>query len=567
MPFEAKENTMGKVLNKVIFDIPRNQRRYVWDKDNWRDLYEDIIFSISENKPHFMGSIVLEQTAEKHDLTYYTIIDGQQRISTITFAIIAIMKLFYERSMDDAFEGTVSYLQSKNNRNQKLHILNSDYHISISSFVSGILSIEDRDISISSFVDTHTLSKARDKRIGEAIKYFYSTIKDEIENVDDPNERLIAIRDAILDIAVVKIVSSSEEDSYTIFEILNARGLDLEPHELLKNFIMRYIQPVELRDDAKAKWEEMESAVGSAMNRFIKHYTTHKYGVTRDKYSSPYQTIQKNNRGKNVAELLDDIKLKSEYYKKIIHPTIGEDGNCTQQEYSVFSFFKAKKFEQFRPIILSLIHQKELGKVDDTKYELSLKYIYNFFVCYTIIGEEKSNKLEDVVFKYARLLENEYSDAVLQEFASSLKRKIPSLEWFSNVFRNIGWSNHYDLYKGEKCKNRVKIILEVIEKFISQNESVREFTIEHILPDSESIDNAQVGNLIPLEESLNRRCDAKPLSEKYPIYESSNFASARGTATQYAGSEFNASSRTMYLAQLLYNNILELNQLDFSIDT
>jgi len=71
MSFEAKNNSMGSILNKVIFEIPRNQRRYVWNKDNWQDLYEDIIFSISEEKPHFMGSIVLEETSKKHDLTYY----------------------------------------------------------------------------------------------------------------------------------------------------------------------------------------------------------------------------------------------------------------------------------------------------------------------------------------------------------------------------------------------------------------------------------------------------------------------------------------------------------------
>lgn len=567
MSFEAKEHSVGSVLNKVIFDIPRNQRRYVWNKENWHDLYEDIVFSIVEEKPHFMGSIVLEEKDKKYDLTYYTIIDGQQRISTITFAIIAIMKLFFERGMDDAFEGTISYLQSKNNRNQKLNILNSDYHTSIGSVISAILSIEDKDISISAFVDTHILSKKKDKCIGEAIKYFYFTIKSDIESQDDPNERLIAIRDAFLDVTVVKIVSSSEEDSYTIFEILNARGQDLEPHELLKNFIMRYIQPTNLRDDAKIKWEEMECAVGSTINKFVKHYTTHKFGDIRDKYGSPYHAIQKNYRGKNVSELLDDIKLKSEYYRKIISPTIGTEGNCNQLEFKIFTFFKTKKFEQFRPIILSLIHQKELEKIDNTKYEAALKYIYNFFVCYTIIGEEKSNKLEDLVYKYARLLENEYSDNLLQEFASNLKRKIPSLDWFTNAFKNIGWSNHHDLYKGEKCKNRVQIILEVIEKFKSQNDSINEFTIEHMLPDSESIDNSQIGNLIPLEESLNRRCDTKPLSEKYVIYSESNFASARGVSALYVDKEFKASQRTEFLARLIYNNILELNQLDFTIDT
>ena len=567
MSFEAKEHSMGSVLNKVIFDIPRNQRRYVWNKDNWTDLYEDIVFSISEGKPHFMGSIVLEETAKKHDLTYYTIIDGQQRISTIIFAIIAIMKLFYERGMDDAFEGTISYLQSKNNRNQKLNILNSDYHTSIGSITSAILSIGDRAISISAFIDTHILSKNKDKCIGEAIKYFYFTIKSDIESYDDTNERLIAIRDTILDITVVRIVSSSEEDSYTIFEILNARGQDLEPHELLKNFIMRYIQPTELRDDAKTKWEEMESVVGSTINKYVKHYTTHKFGDIRDKYSSPYHAIQKNYRGKNVAELLDDIKLKSEYYSKIIHPVIGHDGNCSSTEYKVFMFFKTKKFEQFRPIILSLIHQKEIEKIDNTKYELALKYIYNFFICYAIIGEEKSNKLEDIVFKYAPLLENEYSDETLQAFASSLKRKIPGLEWFTNAFRNIGWSKYFDLYKGEKCKNRVQIILEIIEMFVSQNNGINDFTIEHILPDSEGIENSQIGNLIPLEDSLNRRCGSKPLSDKYTIYKESCFTSARKITERYEKTGFNASQRTEFLAKLIYNNILEFNQFDFTIDT
>ena len=54
-------------------------------------------------------------------------------------------------------------------------------------------------------------------------------------------------------------------------------------------------------------------------------------------------------------------------------------------------------------------------------------------------------------------------------------------------------------------------------------------------------DNSQIGNLIPLEESLNRRCDTKPLSEKYVIYSESNFASARGVSALYVDKEFKAS--------------------------
>ena len=52
------------------------------------------------------------------------------------------------------------------------------------------------------------------------------------------------------------------------------------------------------------------------------------------------------------------------------------------------------------------------------------------------------------------MLEDDYSDELLQEFADNLKRKIPSYEWFLNAFKNVGWSNHYDLYRGERNKTR-----------------------------------------------------------------------------------------------------------------
>lgn len=566
MAFEAKDYAISDILNKSVFDIPRNQRRYVWKKPHWQDLYEDIVFSITETKPHFVGSIVLEGEGKKDGLSYYTIIDGQQRLTTITIVLLAIMKHFHENDMTDDFLGTISYLQSKNNSNQDITILNSEYHVSLASLIRNMIALKDKSLSMASFVEANTLSKTKDKCIGDALRFFYSAIRDDVQQVDNVQKRLREIRNAVLDMTAVKIVSSSEEDSYTIFEILNARGQELAAHELLKNYIMRYIQPTERRDDAKMMWKDMERAVGSSMDKFIKHYATHRFGDTRDKYNSPYQVIQKATHGQNIGELFDDIKLKSEYYSKIIHPDKGEDGNCDEIEYAIFDFFRTKRFEQFRPVLLSLIHQRSLGKLSSQKYELTLKYIYNFFVCYTIIGEEKSNKLEDVVFKYARMLEDSYSDELLQEFANNLKRKIPSYEWFLNAFKNVGWSNHYDLYKGEKNKTRVQIILEVIELFVSQAHNAHDFTVEHILPDSDGITNAQIGNLIPLEDALNRSCANKSLTDKCGFYEKSSFTSARGIATRFREKPFDPSKRTEYLAKLMYNNILELNQFDYSKD-
>lgn len=101
MSFDAKDYSISEILTKSVFDIPRNQRRYVWKKDRWNDLFEDLVFSISQKKAHFLGSFVLEEDSKDGGLSYYTIIDGQQRLTTITLLLLAIMKHFRENGMND----------------------------------------------------------------------------------------------------------------------------------------------------------------------------------------------------------------------------------------------------------------------------------------------------------------------------------------------------------------------------------------------------------------------------------------------------------------------------------
>lgn len=569
MSFDAHDKQIGEILNRAVFDIPRNQRRYVWTRNNWKELLEDIVFSCKKDvTPHFIGSIVLESKGKRDGLDYYTIIDGQQRITTIVLALIAIMKLLVEYGMEDDYLGTLEYIRVKNNRNQKMPIIVSDYHVSLENLIEGIEEKETiRKQAMSVFVDTRIVSKKKDKLVGDALKYYYNEIKQICEEDDEPTERLLEIRNAIISMTIVSIVSTSEEDSYTIFEILNARGQELEDHELLKNYVMRYIQPIEKRDVAKIKWEEMELKLGSYFKRYISHYARHRFGKVQGDTDSDYRIIYKNTKGTDINVLLNDIKIKSEYYLKFVNPqTQGEDKNCSPTEYEVFSFFKKKRQEQFRPVVLSLLHQKELGNLSEELYEQSIKFIYNFFVCYTLIGEEKSNKLQDVVYKYAVILENDYSYDNLKAFGRTLKGKIPDYDWFLNSFRNLGWSNHSEMFKGEKNKHRVQITLEIIEKYVSQKFEVPEFTIEHILPDSENDENAHIGNLIPLESKLNEKCGNKPLSQKYKIYHDSDFMTARHVAERYEDKAIDIASRTEFLCKLVYNNILELTQLDYSED-
>ncbi len=265
------------------------------------------------------------------------------------------------------------------------------------------------------------------------------------------------------------------------------------------------------------------------------------------------------NRGVNTEQLLEDLRLKAEYYSIMLSPAAArEAGRCSKEENRIFSFFKKKRQEQLRPVLLSLIHMNRVGKISDKLYNKALEFIYNFYVCYNIIGEENSNKITNVVYKFAEKIENDYCDEVLTEFISELKKKMPSKAVFINAFKNVGWSHHSSFYEGDKNKDRVQTVLEVWERHINEGECSEEFTIEHILDDYESSDNGQIGNLIPLELRQNGNLSGKSYDEKIAVYEDSQYKTARKFAKRYSGKVFKPTDRTEFLAEKFYDEVLSI---------
>ena len=558
MGFKADEKKVRLLLSNSVYAIPRNQRRYVWGRTNWQALYDDISFVVNTpkyNKDHFIGSVVLQSEKSKDNIDHYTIIDGQQRIITISLFLSAIMYILKERDLKKDFKGMRSFLISKNIKDEDECVINSDFHLSIARFIYDICDWDKRiDRSLRSRLNQIVVDKTIDKPIIDCLLFYY----DLLNELSD--KELLEIRNGIINTNYIDIRAESTEDSYTIFEILNARGQTLEDHELLKNFIMRYTTPQQKRriDIVKSDWENIiDRSLGTHAKRFLKHYATHKYVlVNRNKI---YEEIKNNTKLNDVNTLLEDILLKAGYYKKLLYPTIeGENANCSDVEYGIFTFFNIKRAEQFRPIILSFIHHKNLEKISEEKYIKYLMFMYNFFICYNIIGEDKSNKLEDVIYKYAPLLENEFSDDNCNKFKDGLIKRLPNKETFSKNFVNLGWSNHTVFYSEQKNKDRVKLVLEVIEKHISRRNQIDDFSVEHILPDAEKEEHALIGNLLPLEENLNNKCSDKPLVEKIKYYKRSNFAITRGFAERYEQDQkFSIDSRGKHLATMLYDQILK----------
>ncbi len=564
MSFDAHEERALGLFNRKVYNVPRNQRRYVWNKDNWQELFDDVMAVVNQRiSSHFIGSIVLKIDPEENGLPHFSIIDGQQRIITLTIFFSSIMFWMKKLGMEDDFNGTKPYVIAKDDKNKDVVMVTAENNGSLENIVNAIVNLDDnliKKITPNSIVEKNLLNKS-DKNIGDAFKFYLSTIGEIYESGSKDTQILLALRNAVRDITFVIITATTEEDSYTIFEILNARGLDLEDHELLKNYIMRFIQPEVNRDRAKTEWNRMEELLGhSNITKFIRHYTTHRYGEYRSKTdTSDYKIIQSRNKGLDTWSLLSDLEKKAGYYLKLVSPAkTGDNPNCTDLEYRVYSFFKKKRQEQMRPVLLSLITKNAEGDLSDSLYERTIEFLYNYYICYNIIGDENSNRLTSTINKFADRIDKECTEEILQQFVDELRKKLPSESIFINAFRNVGWSHHDSIYEGEKNKTRVQTVLEVYERYMNSGICGDGFTIEHVGPDAENLENGQIGNLIPLEERLNKRCIGKTFEEKLEIYRESQYLTARKFSERYKNTGYDPNRRTDYMAKEFYTKVLNL---------
>lgn len=556
MSFSAQQQDVAKLFNKKIYVIPRNQRRYVWQKENWKDLLDDLLFIIQSksDKNHFIGSIVLIKNGAEGGISKYTIIDGQQRTFTVLFLLASIVYIFKEDGEKNLFYGLGECIMPKDIANNPQSAIIADYYDEWNAVISKICDWNNKEI-LSDLFRMNILDKDRYRCIEDCVMFFYETLRNKGIN------ELTKIRDVILMTNYVEIVASSEEDSYTIFEILNARGQQLEAHELLKNYIMRYIEPRNMADTVKEKWHEhIEKPLGTSVTRFFQHYMKHRYENLKVDQKDVYYVIKKEVGMNDVDSFFEDVLMKAIYYERLLHPTNDQiRQKLSDTEVFVFSFFNRRKAVQFRPVLLSLMHQKELGNIKQSDYEKVLNQIYNFWVCYNIIGEEKSNKLEEVIRKYSPLIEDNCTEEIIMDFIKSLHKRLPGEDAFIKMLSSLGWSHDTPFYSEKKNKGRVVVVLELLERFLGGN-SEQSFTIEHAIPDSRGPESALIGNLLPLEKDLNESLKDKPLADKIEAYKDSNFKTTRNFAKRYGGNpnRFDPNERARILGKKIYEEILTL---------
>lgn len=567
MAFDAQQKKINDILSGDFkYIIPRYQRKYVWQEKQWRELLEDIRYclDIDNEEPdgnsdwtHFLGSFVFEKKGK--DLI---VIDGQQRLTTITLMLCAICVLFNELGEEARFRGVTKYIIGTDDMGADYVRVNNQDLKNFQLIVDEATVYSTLQSKASLFASSYLENSSQDNvNIKQGFSFFYNQFQAMIHEHPQPVLYLSRIRDKIMGLDVIDIRATNQQESYNIFEILNARGVDLKQHELIKNYIFKYIHPRAQVDVAKIKWDAMEAKLyinkRSVLDNFFTHFVSHCYEKpTKD--SSEFRIIKQYVNRSQMSDFLNDLCEKASYYRMFYCPADCE--NIVIR--GVLQFFLDNNHRQFRPLFLSMISAYKHKKISVQEAEEFFVLLKNFYFGYGIVCGGKSNTIEDMVYLYARKIENEDAVSALRDLKEKLRQYYPPYSTFEASFVLMGWSRTLKSYKTPSKKKEVQYILSCIEEYhLSKNKelTVNDFTIEHIASDDGTDAHCTIGNLLPLAEPINGGASNKSFVEKIPYYNRSNFISTKNFVSRYGASSTwtkdNILERGKHMAHLSYDTI------------
>lgn len=268
---DAKARDLNQIFDGTIsFQIPLFQRPYVWDKDrNWEPLWEDIQGLLDYEilygryRKHFLGAVVLEQLKNvAGSIETHQVIDGQQRFTTLQLIMLAARDIARELGSEKYYERFSDLVTNKASKvdydHEKYKVWPTNRDRAAFKAVHEVGAVEKsldqhltREHLFASGLPEHTASKLTDGYL-----YFFNQIRrwllGELDDVDEESteikteDRLEALWKVIsAGLQVVVINLDDDDESQVIFETLNARGTQLLPADLVKNYLFRKAQTEE----------------------------------------------------------------------------------------------------------------------------------------------------------------------------------------------------------------------------------------------------------------------------------------------------------------------------------
>jgi uncharacterized protein with ParB-like and HNH nuclease domain len=570
LDLKAREYTIEDILfSNLRFKIPRYQRPYSWGTDHVTDFWNDLI---GQDEFYFIGSFILNFESFKESGAV-EVIDGQQRLLTITIFISVLRDLARElgaKDMAELYQRQCIIFEDKRGK-QAPRIGCGD---STNEFFRRYIQDQNDDIK-----ESEPATDEEDK-IKRNYIFFRDRVLSELDKFSEKSKKLDylqELRETIGNLEAIDISVNSEEDAYQIFETTNARNLQLSVADLLKNLFFQKIREKDGKDVAKERWTEIVNNIEETdtdLKRFLRYFWISKYKFVTEKqlFKAVKREITK------WDDFLVDLCNASMDYNRIIEG--GEDdwsdiknGNRIYKSLSALGFMRVTQCNVF---LLSLFRNlKKLG-TDPTK---TIELIERFSFNYSAVCGLPTNRVERIYSKYAIDIEKAVHESipkkisgnvqrVLVEFEKELAGLNPSFETFDEYFDEVSYKN------SDQSRQLVKYILSEINSLDEGGEHKIDFSnvnIEHILPLNPNRDWGlskkeikeyvnKIGNLTLIHKKLNSAVGNRPIKYKIKVLRESKIPMTKKLVKKlekldYEWGETEISKRQKELADIAYHKV------------
>ena len=537
--FNTRNDTYRKLMgNGLTYHVPRFQRDYSWGEDEWDDLWHDILGTIDpKGEPaHYMGYLVLQSADDKR----FDIIDGQQRLTTLSILVLAGLRQLQKLIQDH---------QDVERTRQRLEGLRQTYI----GFLDPVTLIPQSKLTLNrnndNYYQTYLVPlvdklprrgfKASEHSLRKAFEWFDKRIVEFLGSGADRGKNIASLIDSMSDRLFFTVITVTDQlNAYKVFETLNARGVRLSATDLLKNYLFSLLHregqhEAELRslDD---RWEQIVGRLGAeSFPDFLRAHWISRRTFVRQ--SDLFKTIRGQVTGRqDVFNLLQDMEEDMDAYLALTQP------DASEWPQSLRTFARnLRMFSVRQPLPLLLAGRRRL---DEVEFEKLLRAIVMISFRYNVIGNLQTSVQERTFHAEAvRIARKEHRK--LAEILEGLRSVYPSDDRFRSAFAEKSIS-----VKQTRNRRIVRYLLCEIERQTSG--SVIDFesskiSLEHICPTNpdngweqftdEEVDalSSRLGNMLLLEEGPNRNVGNAEYDVKRAAYGSSGYESTRNVAEDY----------------------------------
>ncbi|MDD2846585.1 MAG: DUF262 domain-containing HNH endonuclease family protein [Rhodoferax sp.] len=509
--------------NGKKYHVPAFQRDYSWEQEQWEDLWNDIDELVLQPEGrHYMGALVVESTSDRD----FQIVDGQQRMATLSILALAIIATLGQQGSTDADRAAN---QDRAWRLRERFIGEKD---PASLLESSKLFLNETDDGFYQdyLVQLRTPANPRglprsNKLLWECFGWFKSRL---LAKAQLQGEALAALLSETVARKLLFILITVEDElsAYTVFETLNARGLELSSTDLLKNYLFSKVQAKADLTALQRRWKALVAVV--RQERFPDFLRYHLLcDAPQVRKQRLFKLVQSHIKSAaDVFALMEALESRAELFAAL---------NDAEHEYWLGAK-EAKK--HIRELLLFRVRQTTpllfaaYERLNSADFVRVLKLVSVVSFRYTVVGGLNTNELEPVYHRAAKALLTQQASRPADVF-QLLRSIYVDDSAFMRDFEQL------DIDTSGQRKRLVKYVLCQLEADATgmpRDYEADVGTIEHILPEnpleswSDSFDLDRhdrfvyrLGNLTLLEPSLNRQIGNQPWSQKITAYAQSGY--------------------------------------------